>query len=126
LGCQKAIQLVPEAEKSLCRLDDAGFDMLSPLGTLLVNQHDLDDEYDCSELENGYGLARDPNSFCGNVETLPVMPLKWALPQTQVMTLLMETLKIPLPKNILEVEPSPQRFQSRGVRLQSPRRCACG
>ena len=57
LGCQKAVQLVPEADQSLLQLSEVGFDMLSLFGTLLVNQHNLNDEYDCLELESEYLIS---------------------------------------------------------------------
>jgi hypothetical protein len=60
LGRRKAVQLVPEAEAVLDQLNNTpGIDMLSPFGTLMVNQRDLDNEYDCSELQSEY-----PNELC--------------------------------------------------------------
>jgi hypothetical protein len=51
LGRQKAIELVPEAAEALDRLSNTpGIDILSPLGDILVNVQDTDDEFDCSEL----------------------------------------------------------------------------
>jgi hypothetical protein len=51
LGRQKAIKHLPAAGPVFQQLFNDGLDMLKPTGTLLVNQRDLDDKYDCSELE---------------------------------------------------------------------------
>lgn len=63
LGCQKAACIIPEAKNTFNHLFKAGFDMMSPFGILLVNQHNLqlevDDEYNCSELEIEYALNLD-------------------------------------------------------------------
>lgn len=64
LGCERAVGIIPEACAALDRLDKLpGHDILSPLGTLLVNQRDLDDEYDCSEL-----LANYPPELTSSVD----------------------------------------------------------
>lgn len=56
LEYQKAVQLIPETEGSLHQLQKMGFNMLAPLGNLLINQCDGDDEFDCSELEKEYDV----------------------------------------------------------------------
>ena len=51
LGCQKAVELVPEAGLALELLDSmSGVNILSPFGEILVGTHDADNEYDCTEL----------------------------------------------------------------------------
>ncbi|KAG6827010.1 hypothetical protein H0H87_005767 [Tephrocybe sp. NHM501043] len=58
VGRQKAVGHIPHAEASFQRLSVAlDVDILSPLGSLLVNQRDLDDEYNCSDLEREYPAA---------------------------------------------------------------------
>jgi hypothetical protein len=65
LGCKRAVELIPEAEPILDALaanhwqvDGQCVDMLSPLGQLLVNQHeeqgDEGQEYNCSNLLDQY------------------------------------------------------------------------
>jgi hypothetical protein len=61
LGRQKAIEIVPEAGGALERLGSTpGVDILSPLGDILVNIQDADDEYDCSEVADMYGSSEAP------------------------------------------------------------------
>jgi hypothetical protein len=56
LGRQRAVELVPEAADALDRLSSTpGIDILSPLGDILVNVQDADDEFDCSELSSTHG-----------------------------------------------------------------------
>jgi hypothetical protein len=73
LGRQKAISLIPEAAAVFkCHDSTPGIDILSPLGVLLVNQRDLDDEYDCSELCADYpAVDSEPTEPNVQPATLP-------------------------------------------------------
>ena len=77
LGCQKAIEIVPEAGAALeCLSSTPGIDILSPLGDILVNIQDADDEYDCSEVADVYGSSEAPlndsSEPVAGASTLPV------------------------------------------------------
>lgn len=55
LGHQKAVELIPEADAVFNRLSQVwGVDILAPFGEILINQCDLEDKYDCSELATDY------------------------------------------------------------------------
>ena len=61
LSHQKAIKIVLEAGAVLEHLGSTpGIDILSPLGDILVNIQDADDEYDCSEVADMYGSSEAP------------------------------------------------------------------
>jgi len=54
LGEHATIKLIPEAEQVFDDAVHQKLDMLSPFGTLLVNQCDEEDDFDCSELSGQY------------------------------------------------------------------------
>jgi hypothetical protein len=61
LGCRKAVELIPEADTVFSQLSQVqGVDILLPFGEILVNQRDLEDEYDCSELAADYSTLETP------------------------------------------------------------------
>ena len=61
LGHRKAVELIPEADAVFDQLSQVqGVDILSPFGQILVNQRDLEDEYDYSELATGYTTLETP------------------------------------------------------------------
>jgi hypothetical protein len=61
LGRRKAVELIPEADTVFSQLSQVqGVDILSPFGEILVNQRDLEDEYDCSELATNYSTLEMP------------------------------------------------------------------
>jgi len=61
LGCWKAIDLIPDAKSVFdCLNESPNINILLPLGQILVNQQDLDDDYDCSELAAYYSEFETP------------------------------------------------------------------
>jgi hypothetical protein len=61
LGRRKAVELIPEADSVFDQLSQVqGVDILSPFGEILVNQRDLEDEYDYSELAADYNTSETP------------------------------------------------------------------
>ena len=61
LGRHQAVGLIPEADAVFDQLSQVpGVDILSPFGEILVNQHDIEDEYDCSELATDYDTSETP------------------------------------------------------------------
>ena len=54
LGEHAAIKLIPEAEQVFDDIVLQNLTMLSPFGTLLINQCDEEDDFDCSELSAQY------------------------------------------------------------------------
>jgi hypothetical protein len=61
LGGRKAVELMPEADTVFNQLSQVqGVDILLPFGEILINQRDLEDEYDCSELAADYSTLETP------------------------------------------------------------------
>lgn len=72
-GRRNAVSLVPEVGTVFDQLSRVpGVDILSPFGEILVNQRDLDDEYNCSD------LANDDS----NLEMPTLSPTEQWMPQT--------------------------------------------
>ena len=61
LGRRQAVGLIPEADAVFDQLSQVpGVDILSPFGEILVNQRDIEDGYDCSELAADYDTSETP------------------------------------------------------------------
>jgi hypothetical protein len=100
LDHQRAIVIIPEAATVFkCHDSMPDINILLPLGGLLVNQCDLDEEYDCSEICADYPvIGSDPSEPNTHLSTLPI-PMPYTYEGDME-----DTMADKLPQNVVTAE----------------------